>query len=211
MVADGAVEEEVNFPSGDELETEGDELGFLKNLDLNVEAMEGEEQSAAPMSSKVDSANLQEDLEQGQQPESRTSSKVAKYAYTDVRFRQYQRGLVSNPLFSGLDPEEKVTPSSMSNRGGETGAEEAGGVQPEGGQVAVGEVSSVSAAQGNAGASDSSLVSVWRETCVDDNSNEGYFSCDEGEGESVVPPQNGSGGGMLRGAIWGPPTQKNAF
>ena len=76
-----------------------------------------------------------------------------------------------------------------------TGDEEAGGVLQEGGQVAEGEVSSVSAAQGNAGASDSSLVSVWRETCVDDNSNEGYFSCDEGECESVVPPQNGSGGG----------------
>ena len=104
------MEEEVNFPSGDELETEGDELGFLKNLDLNVEAMEGEEQSAAPMSSKVDSANLQEDLEQGQQPESRTSSKVAKYAYTDVRYRQYQRGLVSNPLLASQSDAHTIAP-----------------------------------------------------------------------------------------------------
>ena len=212
MVADGAVEEEVNFPSGDELETEGDELGFLKNLDLNVEAMEGEEQSAAPMSSKVDSANLQEDLEQGQQPESRTSSKVAKYAYTDVRYRQYQRGLVSNPLFSGLDPEEKVTPSSMSNRGGETGAEEAGGRYnqkvarwpwvrcqvsplPRGMQVLL-----------NLAWYLYGGTRVWMTTVM-----RAFIHAMRVKVRVWCHPKMGPGGGMLRGAIWGPPTQKNAF
>ena len=48
VVEDDAMGEEVNFPSGDGLEISGDELGSLKNLDLNVEVMEGEEQSPPP-------------------------------------------------------------------------------------------------------------------------------------------------------------------
>ena len=120
VVEDDAMGEEVNFPSGDEREKSGDELGSLKNLD-NLD--------------KANSADLQEDLVQGHQPESRISCKNAEfaftdvrfrhyqraeYAFTDVRFRQYQHGQVSNPIFSGSDPERKVTGTPMSGQGGET-------------------------------------------------------------------------------------------
>ena len=166
VVEDDVMVVEDDAPKGDDQEDIGKELGCLENLDINLEAMEGEEKSSPSMSPEVNSEELEEDLEQGQQPEPRISCKEAKFAFTDFRSRQYQLGQNSNPLFSRLKVAGVATSTNSGSRGGDAVSDDQQGTDKGSGEVAEGAVlqSSVSSDQGGTGASSSDLTSVWRES-----------------------------------------------
>ena len=166
VVEDDVMVVEDDAPKGDDQEDIGKELGCLENLDINLEAMEGEEKSSPSMSPEVNSEELEEDREQGQQPEPRISCRDAKFAFTDYRFKQYQLGLISNPLFSGLKVAGVATSTNNGCRGGDAMSDDGEGTDKGSGEVAEGAglQSSVASDQGETGASSSNLTSVWRES-----------------------------------------------
>ena len=205
VVEDDVMVVEDDAPKGDDQENIGKELGCFENLDINLEAMEGEEKSSPSMSPEVNSEELEEDREQGQQPEPRISCKDAAFAFTDYRFKQYAMGQISNPLFSRLKVAGVATSTNSGCRGGDAMAEEEKGSQGSG-EVANGEaglLSSVSSTQGTTGAPVSDLTSEWRESAeCNNNLGEGgslgdsFHSCED---EGVVGKKLGGVEGCNEG------------